>query len=143
MAWRLSVDLAKAVRRRVGTRGLSGFVARAMRHELQREQLEGFIAEMDDALGPVSEKHDGAPKQNDYGARAPEDALTGGGRPSTYARAGDTDGGIVIAPGVQSIDATAADRSPLGHSYFADVSSVLSDIHAIIVEHLAPDRARD
>lgn len=32
-------ELAQAVRRRVGARGLSGFVARAIAHELEREQL--------------------------------------------------------------------------------------------------------
>ena len=32
-------DLAKIVRERVGARGLSGCVTRAMRHELEREQL--------------------------------------------------------------------------------------------------------
>jgi hypothetical protein len=48
--------LAKAVRKRVGARGLSGFVARAMRHELEREQLGAHLAELDDALGPVPKK---------------------------------------------------------------------------------------
>jgi len=45
--------LAKAVRKKVGTRGLSGFVARAMAHELEREQLSSFLIEMDESLGPV------------------------------------------------------------------------------------------
>ena len=45
--------LAKAVRQKVGTRGLSGFVTRAMQHELEREQLSTFLTEMDQALGPV------------------------------------------------------------------------------------------
>jgi post-segregation antitoxin (ccd killing protein) len=49
-------DLAKAVRKRVGARGLSGFVATAMRHELERAQLGSYLAEMDDALGPVPAK---------------------------------------------------------------------------------------
>ena len=49
-------DLAKAVRKRVGTRGLSSFVARAMRHELEREQLGIFVAEMDEVVGSVSKK---------------------------------------------------------------------------------------
>ena len=48
--------LAKAVRKKVGTRGLSGFVARAMLHELEREQLGSYLAEMDDLLGPVPTK---------------------------------------------------------------------------------------
>jgi hypothetical protein len=47
-------DLAKAVRRRVGARGLSGFVARAMRHEL--EQLGAYLVELEEALGPVPKK---------------------------------------------------------------------------------------
>jgi hypothetical protein len=49
-------DLAKAVRKRVGTRGLSGFVARAMRHELEREQLATYLAEMEEALGTVPKR---------------------------------------------------------------------------------------
>jgi hypothetical protein len=47
-------DLAAAVRRRVGARGLSGFVAQALAHELEREQLGSFLAEMDAARGSVS-----------------------------------------------------------------------------------------
>jgi hypothetical protein len=49
-------DLARTVRKRVGARGLSGFVTRAMRHELEREQLGAFIAELDEELGAVSKK---------------------------------------------------------------------------------------
>lgn len=47
-------ELAKAVRRRVGGRGLSGFVAKALAHELEREQLGSFLEELDDELGVVS-----------------------------------------------------------------------------------------
>jgi post-segregation antitoxin (ccd killing protein) len=49
-------DLAKAVRKKVGPRGLSGFVARAMQHELEREQLASYLSEMDEAIGPVPAK---------------------------------------------------------------------------------------
>jgi hypothetical protein len=49
-------DLAKAVRKRVGARGLSSFVARAMRHELEREQLGAYLAELEQTLGPVPKK---------------------------------------------------------------------------------------
>jgi hypothetical protein len=48
------VELATAVRRRVGSRGLSGFVARAMAHELERDQLGAFLTELDQLHGPVS-----------------------------------------------------------------------------------------
>ena len=46
-------DLAKAVRKRIGARGLSSFVARAMRHELEREQLGAFLDELNEKLGPL------------------------------------------------------------------------------------------
>ena len=46
-------ELATAVRRRVGPRGLSGFVARAISHELEREQLGSFLAELEDEHGAV------------------------------------------------------------------------------------------
>jgi hypothetical protein len=49
-------DLAKAVRKRVGARGLSGFVARAMEHELEREQLGAFLIGLQHRLGRVPEK---------------------------------------------------------------------------------------
>lgn len=48
-------ELAKAVRKRVGGRGLSGFVATAIAHELERMQLIGLVEELDQALGPVPE----------------------------------------------------------------------------------------
>jgi post-segregation antitoxin (ccd killing protein) len=47
-------DLAKAVRKRVGGRGLSGFVAKALAHELEREQLGSFLVELEQESGPVA-----------------------------------------------------------------------------------------
>ena len=49
-------DLARAVRRKVGACGLSSFVARAMRHELERVQLGAYLADMVRELGPVPKK---------------------------------------------------------------------------------------
>lgn len=45
-------ELVDEVKRR-GSRGVSGFVARAVAHELQREQLSAFVDEMNRELGPV------------------------------------------------------------------------------------------
>jgi hypothetical protein len=50
----LPSDLADAVRERVGPRGLSGFIARAIAHELEREQLSEFLEELEEQHGPVS-----------------------------------------------------------------------------------------
>jgi hypothetical protein len=49
------LDLAAAVRQRVGARGLSGFVARAMAHELERDQLHAFLKELEGLHGPISD----------------------------------------------------------------------------------------
>jgi hypothetical protein len=49
-------ELAKAVRKRVGERGFSSFVARALEHELERAQLGEYLDELDATLGPVPAK---------------------------------------------------------------------------------------
>jgi hypothetical protein len=48
-------DLARAARRQAGPRGLSGFVARAISHELEREELGLFLQELEEVHGPVPE----------------------------------------------------------------------------------------
>jgi len=45
-------ELAVAVRKRVGSRGLSGFVARAMAHELEREGIAVLLDQLAGQLGP-------------------------------------------------------------------------------------------
>lgn len=47
-------ELADAVRKKVGARGLSGFVARALAHELEREGVRTLLAELEERFGPPS-----------------------------------------------------------------------------------------
>lgn len=49
-----------------------------------------------------------------------------------YPRAGDSGQGLVIVPGIETIDARQVDSSLLGHSYFAETRSVLSDMFYLI-----------
>ena len=53
--WSVSVDerLAERVEEHVGGRRLSGFVARAVEHELERDALGAYLDGLDDELGPV------------------------------------------------------------------------------------------
>lgn len=53
--WSVSVEeeLATRVEQRVGDRGLSGFVARAVEHELERDVLADYLDELDEQFGPV------------------------------------------------------------------------------------------
>ena len=55
-----------------------------------------------------------------------------------YPRAGQTRPMVVIAPGVDTIDASAVDTSLLGHSYYGDNRSVISDMFHLIRRNLAP-----
>ena len=47
-------ELAEAVRKRVGAKGLSGFVARALAHELEREGISTLLVELEEELGTPS-----------------------------------------------------------------------------------------
>jgi len=53
--WSVSVEqgLARRVESRVGDRGLSGFVARAVEHELERDVLDEYLDELDVEFGLV------------------------------------------------------------------------------------------
>lgn len=53
--WSVSVEqnLAQRVESRVGDRGLSGFVARAVENELERDLLDDFLTELDAQHGTV------------------------------------------------------------------------------------------
>jgi hypothetical protein len=44
-------ELAARVEEHVGDRGLSGFVARAVEHELERDALGAYLAELDEEYG--------------------------------------------------------------------------------------------
>lgn len=52
----LPAELASALRRRVGARGVSGFAAKAIEHELERVRLGELLAELDSELGPVPDR---------------------------------------------------------------------------------------
>ena len=47
---------------------------------------------------------------------------------------------LLVIPGVDTIDASSIDTDFLGHSYFSDKWSLLSDIHALIANDTAPPR---
>ena len=53
--WSVSVDevLADQVEAHVGGRGLSGFVARAVEHELERDALGRYLDDLDREFGSV------------------------------------------------------------------------------------------
>jgi hypothetical protein len=56
--WSVSVEeeLAARVEEHVGDRGLSGFVARAVEHELERDALVRYLDDLDDEHGKIPEE---------------------------------------------------------------------------------------
>jgi esterase/lipase superfamily enzyme len=53
-----------------------------------------------------------------------------------YPRAGDSATGVVVAPGIETVDASGLDTSFLEHSYFASSGTVLKDIRKLVLERL-------
>ena len=51
-------------------------------------------------------------------------------------RAGDSTGGPVVLPGIETIDVTSANRSILGHSYFEESDAVARDLAALLNDRL-------
>lgn len=49
-----------------------------------------------------------------------------------YARAGDSGEGLVVVPGVETIDASIATRGLLGHSYFTEDPRVMEDLFSLL-----------
>jgi len=49
----LEEELVTEAREVAGTRGLSSYVNRALRHQLQRDRLAGLLSELETEHGPV------------------------------------------------------------------------------------------
>jgi Arc/MetJ family transcription regulator len=49
----LDEELVAEAREAVGSRGLSSYVNRALRHQLQHDRLAGLLAELEQEHGPV------------------------------------------------------------------------------------------
>jgi esterase/lipase superfamily enzyme len=56
-----------------------------------------------------------------------------------YPRAGDSGAGIVVVPGIDTIDVSSVDTDFLGHSYYGDNRSVLSDLFNLIRTGASPE----
>lgn len=52
----LEEELLVEARAVVGIRGLSGYVNRALSHQLQRDRVAALLAELDSEFGPVDPK---------------------------------------------------------------------------------------
>jgi esterase/lipase superfamily enzyme len=53
-----------------------------------------------------------------------------------YVRVGDARAGVIVVPGIETVDASGLDTSFMEHSYFAETGSVLDDLRAMLREGL-------
>ena len=53
-----------------------------------------------------------------------------------YPRAGESGDGLVVAQGVETVDASMIDTDFLGHSYYADVRALVTDISLIMGKNM-------
>lgn len=55
-----------------------------------------------------------------------------------YQRLGETEPELLVAKGMDTIDASLVDTSLLGHSYIGDVQSIVSDLHDLVIHGKRP-----
>lgn len=130
----------------MGNRGLTRAVGALMakRPDL-RDRLKEVILAAPDIDAEVF-KRDIAPALAAAGrpitlyASADDLALAASRKVHQYPRAGDTKGGPVLVPGIETIDATGMDTALLGHSYIAESNSVLADLHDLVRNNLRADQ---
>jgi esterase/lipase superfamily enzyme len=55
-------------------------------------------------------------------------------------RAGDSGASLVVVPGVDTVDVTGVDTGFVGHSYYGENRSVLSDLFGLLRDRKPPDQ---
>ncbi len=55
-----------------------------------------------------------------------------------FQRLGETEPELIVADGMDTIDASLVDTSLLGHSYIGDVQSIVSDLRDLVVRGMPP-----
>jgi esterase/lipase superfamily enzyme len=61
-------------------------------------------------------------------------------RNGSYPRVGDCSGSVIVVPGMDTVDASAVDTNLIGHFYYAENRSVLSDIFNLLKDGSPPER---
>jgi esterase/lipase superfamily enzyme len=73
-------------------------------------------------------------------ASANDKALLASKQLQTYRRAGDTAEGVLVVEGIDTVDVSAVDTDLVGHFYYGDNRSVLSDMFLLLTQNLPPTK---
>ncbi len=129
----------------MGNRGLTRALIALLKEKPEyKEKLKEVILTAPDIDADVF-KRDIAPALSQSGkpitlyASSKDKALIASKKVNGHPRAGDSGEGLLILPGMETIDATGVDTGFLKHSYFAERKSVLSDIYYIVQKGIRAD----
>jgi esterase/lipase superfamily enzyme len=75
-------------------------------------------------------------------ASSDDRALQASARIHSYRRAGESGDSIIVAPGIETIDASGINTDLLGHGYFAQNKAVLDDLY-MLFKHDLPAKSRN
>jgi esterase/lipase superfamily enzyme len=85
----------------------------------------------------AAQVHDPSSRMTLY-ASSKDDAIIASKKVHGYPRAGESGENIVIVDGVDTVDATSVETAFIGHFYYADNLSVLSDLYYLFKDHKPP-----
>ena len=132
----------------MGNRALTGAVADLFREAPDvRAKIKEVILAAPDIDADVF-KRDIAPAISGQGqavtlyASSNDWALRASKKFHGYARAGDTGQALTVVPGVSTIDSSEVETDFLGHSYFAELTSIIADMFDILSGLTKPDDRR-
>jgi esterase/lipase superfamily enzyme len=134
--------IAHSMGNRALTRAVASLLADkpALRHRLMEVILTAPDIDADVFKRDIAPRLAAAGRPVTLYASSADQALAASKKVHGSARAGDSGQGLVLVSGVETIDATAVDTSLLGHSYFAEAQSVLSDMFQLIHNRERPDQ---
>jgi esterase/lipase superfamily enzyme len=142
----LGADAVHTIAHSMGARLLSNTIARLSSNPGAARLRQVVLAAPDIDAGVFRQLAQAFPGKADrftLYASSEDLALRAAKKLQRYPRAGESGLSLVIAPDVDSIDASSVKTDFLNHSYFGDSDSILGDLFYLLREGLAPaSRAR-
>jgi esterase/lipase superfamily enzyme len=147
LRWFLEDVAAKSGARRIhliahsmGNKALVNTLNRMPRSKVQRfSQIMLTAPDMDAATFiQLADAIKGHARMTTLYASANDIALLASKQLQSYRRAGDTSGGVVVVPGIDTVDVSAVDTNFVGHFYYGENRSVLSDMFLVLTQNLPP-----
>lgn len=93
-----------------------------------------------DELGPLVARAAGAARRFTLYVSQNDTALYASSLLNEKPRAGDSSAGVLILPGVDTIDASAAESDMIGHSYYGESRVILADVFSLLRTGMPPDK---